>query len=68
LQEPVDVNMAFVQLPSAAIDHVCEAGVLCYRMSPTSVRLVTSWQTTERDVAEAAARFRDAVTAAQGTG
>jgi threonine aldolase len=62
LLERVDVNMAFVELPKAAADALPDAGILCYRMTPTSVRLVTSWQTTADDVAEAAARFRAAVT------
>ena len=62
LLERVDVNMAFVELPEAAADRLPVAGILCYRMSPTSVRLVTSWQTTAEDVTEAAARFRTAVT------
>jgi threonine aldolase len=57
----VDVNMAFVDLPEAAIDAAAEAGLLFYRMAPTRVRLVTSWQTTAEDVKEAAARFREAV-------
>jgi threonine aldolase len=61
LQERADVNMAFVELPATAIDAATEAGLLFYRMAPTSVRLVTSWQTTADDVAEAGARFRDAV-------
>ena len=64
LQERADVNMAFVELPAAAIDAATEAGLLFYRMSPTSVRLVTSWQTTDDDVAEAGAGFREAVLAA----
>ncbi len=66
LQERVDVNMAFVEVPAPAIDAAAEAGLLCYRMSPTSVRLVTSWQTTPEDVAEAGLRFREAVLAAGG--
>jgi threonine aldolase len=61
LLERVEVNMAFVELPSRAIDAVTEAGLLCYRMSPTSIRLVTSWQTTSNDVSEAAAVFRAAM-------
>jgi threonine aldolase len=61
LQERADVNMAFVDLPPPAIDAVADAGVLFYRMSPTSVRLVTSWQTTSDDVTEAGRRFREAV-------
>ncbi len=63
LQERVDVNMAFVELPASAIDAAAEAGLLFYRMGPTSVRLVTSWQTRIDDVAEAGARFREAVLA-----
>jgi threonine aldolase len=63
MQEPVDVNMAFVELPSSAIEALA-AHVLFYRMSDTSVRLVTSWQTTAEDVAGAAARFREAVSSA----
>jgi len=63
LAERVDVNMAFVELPAAAIDAATDAGVLCYRMRETSVRLVTSWQTTADDVTRAAATFRDAVAA-----
>jgi threonine aldolase len=61
LQERADVNMAFVELPAPAIDAAAEAGLLFYRMGPTSVRLVTSWRTTAEDVAEAGARLREAV-------
>ncbi len=61
LQERADVNMAFVELPAPAIDAAAEAGLLFYRMGPTSVRLVTSWRTTAEDVVEAGARLREAV-------
>jgi threonine aldolase len=61
LQERVDVNMAFVELPASAIDAAAEAGLLFYRMGPTSVRLVTSWQTTVEDIKEACAVFREAL-------
>jgi threonine aldolase len=61
LLERVDVNMAFVELPAAAADRLPDVGILCYRMTDTSVRLVTSWQTTNEDVARAAAGFREAV-------
>ena len=63
LMERVDVNMAFVELPAPAADALADAGILCYRMTDTSVRLVTSWQTSAEDVAEAGARFRAAVSA-----
>jgi threonine aldolase len=62
LRERVDVNMAFVELPADAIDSAADAGLLFYRMGPTSVRLVTSWQTTAEEVASAGRLFRDAVT------
>lgn len=61
LQERVDVNMAFVELPSSAIDVLADVGLLCYRMSPTTIRLVTSWQTTEADVAGAIDAVRKAL-------
>jgi len=61
LQERADVNMAFVELPAAAIDAVLEAGLLCYRTSPTSVRLVTSWQTTPEEVSEVGSMVREAL-------
>jgi threonine aldolase len=61
LHERADVNMAFVDLPAPAIDALAGAGVLFYRMSPGSVRLVTSWQTTAEEVTEAGSRFREAV-------
>jgi threonine aldolase len=61
LAERVDVNMAFVELPAPAIDALLEAGLLFYRLGPTSIRLVTSWETTPEDVSAAAAAFRDAV-------
>ena len=63
LQERADVNMAFVDLPAAAIDALADEGVLFYRMGPTSVRLVTSWQTTAEDITAAASLFRNAVSA-----
>lgn len=62
LVERVDVNMAFAELPAAAIDAVTDAGVCFYRNGPTDIRLVTSWQTTAEDVAQAAALFRAAMT------
>jgi threonine aldolase len=61
LRERADVNMAFVDLPAPAIDAVAEAGVLFYRMGPTRVRLVTSWQTTADEITEAANLFRQAL-------
>jgi threonine aldolase len=62
-QERVDVNMAWVEMPGPALDAAAEAGVLFYRMDPTTARLVTSWQTTPDDILKAGAIFRQAVTA-----
>jgi threonine aldolase len=64
LLERVDANMAFVGLPAAAADALPDAGILCYRMTDTSVRLVTSWQTSPDDVVAAGSAFREAVKAA----
>ena len=57
-----DVNMLFAKLPSEAIDRLIEADLLFYRMSDVTIRLVTSWQTTESQVEEALTRFRTALT------
>ena len=57
-----DVNMLFAKLPSEAIDRLIEADLLFYRMSDDTIRLVTSWQTTESQVEEALTRFRTALT------
>ncbi|MEO6510609.1 MAG: beta-eliminating lyase-related protein [Nocardioides sp.] len=63
VQDRVDVNMAFVEMPASALDAAAEAGVLFYRMGPSTARLVTSWQTTPEEILEAAAIFRKAVQA-----
>jgi threonine aldolase len=60
LAERVDVNMAFVELPVTVADALAATDLEFYRLGPTSVRLVTSWQTTEDDVRAAAERFREA--------
>lgn len=56
-----DVNMLFVRLPSDAIERLVQAGLLFYRMGPDTIRLVTSWQTTESDIATALDHFRSAL-------
>ena len=63
LQERVDVNMAFVEMPPAAIEAAEAAGLLFYRMGPTTIRLVTSWQTTAEEITEAGTKFAEAVLA-----
>jgi threonine aldolase len=61
LVERVDCNMAFVELPADAIDALTGSGLAFYRMGPTSIRLVTSWQTTPDEVTTAITRFHEAV-------
>jgi threonine aldolase len=57
-----DVNMLFVRISDEAADQLERAGLLFYRMGVETIRLVTSWQTTEADVAEALTHFRSALT------
>jgi threonine aldolase len=63
LLNQVDVNMVFAELPAAAIDQLLADDVLFYRMSDTTVRLVTSFQTTIDDVDEVVQRFQRAIAA-----
>jgi threonine aldolase len=62
LNEP-DVNMVFARLDPAAADRMAEDGLLFYRMSADTIRLVTSFQTTADEVDEALARTANALTA-----
>ncbi len=62
LNEP-DVNMVFARLDPDAADRMAEAGLLFYRMTADTVRLVTSFQTTDAEVDEALTRTKSAVTA-----
>ena len=43
------------------IDRLQAAGVLCYRMAPDTIRLVTSFQTTDAEVDDVLTRFERAV-------
>ena len=60
LNEP-DVNMLFARLDPAAADRMADAGLLFYRMSDDTIRLVTSFQTTDDDVDEALLRMKAAL-------
>jgi threonine aldolase len=60
LNEP-DVNMLFARLDPAAADRMAEAGLLFYRMSADTIRLVTSFQTTDDEVDEALQRMKAAL-------
>ncbi len=52
-----DVNMLFVRVSDHVATELERAGLLFYRMAD-SIRLVTSWQTSETDVDAALDRFR----------
>lgn len=60
LNEP-DVNMLFVRLDPAAADRMAELGLLFYRMATDTVRLVTSFQTTDDEIVEALSRIKSAL-------
>jgi threonine aldolase len=60
LNEP-DVNMLFARLEPAAADRMAEAGLLFYRMSTDTIRLVTSFQTTDDEVDDALLRIKAAL-------
>lgn len=59
LNDP-DVNMLFIRLEPDAIDRLADAALLFYRMSPDTIRLVTSFQTTEDEIDEALLRIKTA--------
>ena len=61
LQLPPEANLAFARTDAAAIDRLEADGVLFYRMAPGTIRLVTSFQTTDADVDEVLARFARAL-------
>jgi threonine aldolase len=54
---PPEANIAFARAEPAALDRVEAERVLCYRMAPDTVRLVTSFQTTDADIDDALERF-----------
>jgi threonine aldolase len=60
LNEP-DVNMVFARLEPAAADRMADAGLLFYRMTTDTIRLVTSFQTTEEEIDEALSRIKIAL-------
>jgi threonine aldolase len=61
LNEP-DVNMVFARLDPDAADRMADAGLLFYRMSTDTIRLVTSFLTTDAEVDEALTRTQSALT------
>ncbi|MGH9133751.1 MAG: threonine aldolase family protein [Ilumatobacteraceae bacterium] len=61
LQLPADANLAFARTDPAVVDRLEADGVLFYRMAPDTIRLVTSFQTTDADVDELLDRFERAL-------
>jgi threonine aldolase len=60
LDEP-DVNMLFGRVDPAAADRMAAAGLLFYRMTADTVRLVTSFQTTDTEVDATVSRIEAAL-------
>lgn len=56
-----DVNMLFVNVGPGVSALLAETGLMFYDITPTMVRFVTSWQTTEADVAEVLSRVASVV-------
>ena len=54
---PPDVNMLFARVPDEAATRLEAAGMLFYRIGPGLIRLVTSWQTSDDDIAQTLERF-----------
>jgi threonine aldolase len=56
-----DVNMLFAIVDDNVADQLEAAGLLFYRMGRGTIRLVTSWQTTDEDIEGALAAFEAAL-------
>ncbi|MEP7046404.1 MAG: beta-eliminating lyase-related protein [Ilumatobacteraceae bacterium] len=63
LLNPPDVNMLFARFDPQVIDCLADGGLLFYRMGADSIRLVTSFQTTDDEVDEALLRIKSALAA-----
>ena len=61
LELPPAANLTFARIDPAAIDRLEAEGVLFYRMAPGTIRLVTSFQTTDADVDEVLVRLARAL-------
>jgi threonine aldolase len=62
LNQP-EVNMLFARLDPAVADRLAESGVLFYRMAADTIRLVTSFQTTDDEIDETLSRLKTALAA-----
>lgn len=58
-----DVNMLFARVDPHVADRMAESGLLFYRMSADTVRLVTSFETTDDEIDEALFRIKSAIAA-----
>ena len=56
-----DVNMLFAEIGDEAAARAAEDGLLFYAMGGGTIRLVTSWQTTDDDIDRAVASFAAAL-------
>ena len=56
-----DVNMLFARIEPSAADRMADAGLLFYRMTTDSVRLVTSFQTSDEEIDDALSRIKTAL-------
>ncbi|HZX53945.1 MAG TPA: beta-eliminating lyase-related protein [Ilumatobacteraceae bacterium] len=62
LNEP-DVNMVFARVEPAVADRMADEGLLFYRISNDTIRLVTSFQTTDDEIDDALSRTKTALAA-----
>jgi threonine aldolase len=60
LDEP-DVNMLFGRVEPAVADRMTDAGLLFYRMTADTIRLVTSFQTTDTEIDATLSRIETAL-------
>jgi len=58
--------MLFARVEPAVADRMADSGLLFYRMSADTVRLVTSFQTTDDEIDEALSRIKSALAAQSG--
>ncbi len=54
--ERTEVNMVFLALDAATVTALAQAGLLFHELTPGTVRLVTSWQTTDAEIDDALTR------------
>lgn len=61
LELPPEANMAFARTDPAVVDRLEADGVLFYRMAADTIRVVTSFQTTDADIDDVLSRFERAL-------